>query len=186
MIYLLRHAHAGNKQTWSGPDDRRPLSATGRREAAGLVRLLHDRPITTILSSPALRCEQTVQADRQGALPVGLDGRLHVDAGTEDAATLIGPDLDDVVLCTHGELIGHLLGLLRERGAPIGRQAQWPKGSTWLLRLTGDRVAEATYLPPWGRTSVSLTAPPLTSSRRSRRRPSSRRRSWLTTTRVPS
>jgi len=151
MIYLLRHAHAGNKRTWSGPDDRRPLSAAGRREAAGLVPLLHGRPLTTILSSPTLRCEQTVQplAEHRG-LPVGLDGRLDVDAGADDAATLIRRDLDDAVLCTHGELIGQLLGLLRERGAPIGRHAQWPKGSTWLLRLTGDRIAEATYLPPWG------------------------------------
>ena len=151
MIYLLRHAHAGNKRTWSGPDGRRPLSATGRREAAGLVPLLHDRPIATILSSPALRCEQTVRplAEQRG-LPVGLDGRLDVDAGVDDAAGLIRPDLDDVVLCSHGELIGQLLGLLRERGAPIGRDAQWPKGSTWLLRLSGDRVAEATYLPPPG------------------------------------
>ncbi len=151
MIYLLRHAHAGNKRTWSGPDGRRPLSAAGRREAAGLVRVLDGRPITTILSSPALRCEQTVQPlAEHRSLPVGLDGRLDVDAGTDDAATLLRPGLDDVVLCTHGELIGQLLGLLRERGAPIGRHAQWPKGSTWLLRLTGDRVAEATYLPPWG------------------------------------
>jgi len=166
MIYLLRHAHAGNKRTWSGPAGRRPLSAAGRREAAGLVRVLDGRPITTILSSPALRCEQTVQPlAEHRSLPVGLD---------------------DVVLCTHGELIGQLLGLLRERGAPIGRHAQWPKGSTWLLRLTGDRVAGATYLPAMGRTAVSLTAPPVTSSRRSRRRPSSRRRSWLTTTRVAS
>ena len=151
MIYLLRHAHAGNKRTWSGPDGRRPLSATGRREAAGLVPLLHDRPIATILSSPALRCEQTVRplAEQRG-LPVGLDGRLDVDTGVDDAAGLIRPDLDDVVLCSHGELIGQLLGLLRERGAPIGRHAQWPKGSTWLLRLSGDRVAEATYLPPPG------------------------------------
>jgi broad specificity phosphatase PhoE len=151
MIYLLRHAHAGNKRTWSGPDDRRPLSATGRREAAGLVILLHDRPIATILSSPALRCEQTVRplAERRG-LPVGLDGRLDVDAELDDAATLIRPDLGDVVLCSHGELIGQLLGLLKERGAPIDRDARWPKGSTWLLRLSGDRVAEAAYLPPPG------------------------------------
>jgi broad specificity phosphatase PhoE len=151
MIYLLRHAHAGNKKAWSGPDDRRPLSATGRREATGLVTLLHDRPIATILSSPALRCEQTVRplAERRG-LPVGLDGRLDVDAGLDDAATLIRPDLGDVVLCSHGELIGQLLGLLKERGAPIDRDARWPKGSTWLLRLSGDRVAEATYLPPPG------------------------------------
>ena len=151
MIYLLRHAHAGNKRTWSGPDDRRPLSATGRREAAGLVPRYHDRPIATILSSPALRCEQTVLplAEQRG-LPVGLDGRLDVDAAIDDTATLIRPDLDDVVLCTHGELIGQLLELLRARGAPISRDARWPKGSTWLLRLTDDRIAEATYLPPWG------------------------------------
>lgn len=151
MIYLLRHAHAGNKRTWSGPDDRRPLSATGRREAAGLVPRYHDRPIATILSSPALRCQQTVQPlaeDRR--LTVELDGRLDVDAEIDDTAMLIRAGLDDVVLCTHGELIGQLFGLLRARGAPISQNAQWPKGSTWLLRLTGDRIAEATYLPPWG------------------------------------
>ena len=149
MIYLLRHAHAGSKKTWSGPDDRRPLSDTGRREAAGLVPLLDGRPIATILSSPALRCEQTVRPLAEGrGLPVGLEGRLDVDAGLDDAATLLRPDLGDLVLCSHGELIGELLGLLRERGAPIDRDARWPKGSTWLLRFSGDRVAEATYLPP--------------------------------------
>jgi broad specificity phosphatase PhoE len=150
MIYLLRHTHAGNKQAWRGPDDCRPLSATGRREAAGLVPQYRDRPVATILSSPALRCQQTVQPlAEQRHLPVGLEGRLDVDAKVEEAAALLRPDLDDVVLCTHGELIGQLLGLLRARSAPIGDDARWPKGSTWLLRLKGDRVAEATYLPPW-------------------------------------
>ena len=128
MIYLLRHAHAGNKKTWPGPDDRRPLSAGGRREAAGLVPLLRDRPIATILSSPALRCEQTVRplAEQRG-LPVGLDGRLDVGAGLDDAATLIRPDLGDVVLCSHGELIGQLLSRVpplppAHRGAIASRQ----------------------------------------------------------------
>jgi broad specificity phosphatase PhoE len=151
MIYLLRHAHAGNKRTWHGPDARRPLSAAGRRAAAGLVPQYRDRPVTTILSSPALRCQQTVQPlAEQRRLPVGLEGRLDVDAEVEDAAALIRADLDDVVLCTHGELLGRLLGRLRARGAPIGDDASWPKGSTWLLCLSGDRVAEATYLPLWG------------------------------------
>jgi broad specificity phosphatase PhoE len=151
MIYLLRHAHAGNKRAWSGPDDRRPLSATGRREAAGLVPRYQDRPIATILTSPALRCQQTVQPlAEHRRLPVALDGRLDVDAAIDDTATLIRAGLDDVVLCTHGELIGQLLELLRARGAPIGQNPRWPKASTWLLRLSDDRVAEATYLPPWG------------------------------------
>jgi 8-oxo-dGTP diphosphatase len=150
MIYLLRHAHAGNKKAWVGPDDQRPLSAAGRREAAGLVVRLAALPVSTVLSSPALRCLQTVGplAEQRG-LPVGLDGRLHVDAEVEQAAALLlSPDLGDAVLCTHGELIGELLGLLRQRGAPIAEDAKWPKGSTWVLRRNGGRVAEATYLPP--------------------------------------
>jgi phosphohistidine phosphatase SixA len=150
MIYLLRHAHAGNKQTWSDPDDRRPLSATGRREAAALVCQLGAYPITTIVSSPALRCVQTVQplADRR-RLPVGQDQRLRVDADVDQAATLLfRPDLEGAVLCTHGELIGHLLGMLRQYGAPISQHAQWAKASAWVLRKAGARIADATYLPP--------------------------------------
>ena len=150
MIYLLRHAHAGSKKNWEGPDDQRPLSATGRREAAGLVVRLAALPVSTVLSSPALRCRQTVGplAEQRG-LPVGLDGRLHVDAEVEQAvALLLSRDLGDAVLCSHGELIGELLGWLRDGGAPIAEDAEWPKGSTWVLRPDGDRVAEATYLPP--------------------------------------
>ena len=29
MVYLICHAHAGNKQHWPGPDNDRPLSAAG-------------------------------------------------------------------------------------------------------------------------------------------------------------
>jgi broad specificity phosphatase PhoE len=150
MIYLLRHAHAGNKKNWEGPDDQRPLSAAGLREAAGLVVRLAALPVGTVLSSPALRCLQTVVplAEQRG-LPVGQDGRLHVDAEVEQAAALLlSPGLHDAVLCTHGELIGELLGWLRDGGAPIAEDAEWPKGSTWVLRPDGGRVAEATYLPP--------------------------------------
>jgi broad specificity phosphatase PhoE len=150
MIYLLRHAHAGNKKNWEGPDDQRPLSEAGRREAAGLVVRLAALPVSRVLSSPALRCLQTVGplAEQRG-LPVGLEGRLHVDAGVEQAAALLlSPDLGDAVLCSHGELIGELLGRLREGGAPIAEDAEWPKGSTWVLRPDGGRVTEATYLPP--------------------------------------
>jgi len=150
MIYLLRHGHAGNKQAWDGPDGQRPLSATGRREAAGLVVQLRARPVGAVLSSPALRCQQTVEPlAEQRRLPVGLDDRLDVEAEAEQAAALLfSPDLGDTVLCTHGELIGGLLEVLRNDGAPIARDVRWPKGSTWVLRPVAGRIADATYLPP--------------------------------------
>jgi 8-oxo-dGTP diphosphatase len=102
------------------------------------------------VSSPALRCLQTVQplADRR-RLPVDQDQRLRVDADVQQAATLLfRPDLNEAVLCTHGELIGQLLGMLRQHGAPISQHPQWPKASTWLLRVAATRITDATYLPP--------------------------------------
>lgn len=150
MIYLVRHAHAGPKKTWSGPDTMRPLSDSGRREAAGLLIQLHHEPITRILSSPALRCRQTVwPLARQRRLAVELDRRLDVHAtAAQAAAVLLDPSAGDAVLCTHGELIGQLLGRLREAGAPIASEAAWPKGSTWMLDPSADHITRATYLPP--------------------------------------
>lgn len=150
MVYLLRHAHAGNKRAWDGPDAQRPLSAIGRREAAGLLVQLRARPVSAILSSPALRCQQTVRPlAEHHRLPVGLDGRLAVDATVEQAVgLLLSPELGDAVLCTHGELIGQLLVTLREGGAPIAPDARWPKASTWVLHPAAGHIADALYLPP--------------------------------------
>ena len=151
MIYLVRHAHAGDKQTWPGPDDRRPLSSPGRAEAHGLLTRLATARVATIVSSPALRCRQTVAAlAAQRGVPVGLDPRLGVQADLAATMALLftaDPDLD-VVLCTHGEVIERLLGALRAGGAPVNRDATWPKGSTWVLRTDGATITAADYLPP--------------------------------------
>ena len=61
---------------------------------------------------------------------------------------LLEPGIGDGVLCTHGELIGQLLGRLRQAGSPIASDATWPKGSTWVLDRSGDQITRATYLPP--------------------------------------
>jgi broad specificity phosphatase PhoE len=153
VLYLVRHAHAGNKHHWTGRDDKRPLSPTGRREANGLVTLLRSRPITAIMSSPSLRCQQTVQplAEQRG-LPITLDERLGVHGeGDRAVAMLLEAEhsIEEVALCTHGELIGQVLSAFRDAGAPMDEQAHRAKGSVWLLRVDGDQVADATYLAPF-------------------------------------
>jgi 8-oxo-(d)GTP phosphatase len=60
VVYLVRHAHAGKKANWPGPDLARPLSAQGHKEALGLIDQLGAYPLGHILSSPAERCLQTV------------------------------------------------------------------------------------------------------------------------------
>jgi phosphohistidine phosphatase SixA len=72
MILLVRHAHAGEKHRWDGPDSLRPLSATGQAEAAGLVVRLEDYPVGRVLSSPTVRCQETVR-------PLAGDRHLDVE-----------------------------------------------------------------------------------------------------------
>jgi broad specificity phosphatase PhoE len=151
MLLLVRHADAGNKQRWDGPDSLRPLSANGHAEAAGLVVRLEDYPISRVLSSPTLRCSQTVdplvEADLAGVL-----------------ALLEDPRLADAVVCTHGEVIGQVLTWLVADGWAVDQPLAWPKGSTWLLQGANGRPAHARYLPP-----LALARPPAWASRPLRR-----------------
>ena len=149
MPYLMRHAHAGTKRSWTGPDLERPLSETGHREAHGLLTRLRDYDVTRILSSPAVRCLQTVEplAARRGLTPettevLGVGG---APAGLLEL--LLDPGAAQLLVCSHGELIGTVLRRL------IGRELQadsWPKGSTWVLEVVHGQLRDSRYLPPLG------------------------------------
>ena len=58
---LVRHARAGSRKGWEGPDIERPLSKKGRRQADGLVEMLEAAGVKRIVSSPYVRCTQTVE-----------------------------------------------------------------------------------------------------------------------------
>ena len=150
MIYLVRHAHAGKKANWSGPDLARPLSAQGRKEALGLIDRLAGRPLGRVVSSPAERCLQTVQplAGRLGR-PVEPDDDLGVDGTAAGVLELlVRPALDRAVLCTHGELIGEVFEELQRAGLELSSPLRWPKGSTWILERDGGQTWKGTYLAP--------------------------------------
>ena len=150
MIYLVRHAHAGKKAHWPGPDLARPLSAQGRKEALGLIDRLGGRPLGRVVSSPAERCLQTVQplAGRLGR-PVETDEALGVEGTAAGVLELLAcPTLDRAVLCTHGELIGEVFEELQRAGIELSAPARWPKGSTWILELDGGHAWKGTYLEP--------------------------------------
>ena len=150
MVYLVRHAHAGSKKNWKGPDQARPLSAQGRMEALGLVEQLGNRPLGRLLSSPAERCLQTVEplADRLGH-PVETSEILGVDGtGPGVLELLTSPALADAVLCTHGEVIGKVFDELQAAGIELTDPARWPKGCTWILQRQGGHGWQGTYLEP--------------------------------------
>jgi 8-oxo-dGTP diphosphatase len=150
VVYLVRHAHAGKKAQWQGPDAARPLSAQGRKEALGLVAQLDGHPVGRVLSSPTVRCLQSVEplARRLGR-PVEPADALGVDGtGPGVLALLADPALDHAVLCTHGELIGEVLDELQRAGIELSHSPHWPKGSTWVLRRVDGHGWKGTYLEP--------------------------------------
>ena len=81
-LYLLRHADAGDPGAWDGPDERRPLSRKGVRQAERLGSFLAGIgfELDAILTSPKLRAAETARlvADALGA-PMTEDERLATD-----------------------------------------------------------------------------------------------------------
>ena len=113
-LYLLRHAHAGDPGGWDGPDDRRPLSDKGQKQAERLGRFLVAvgfRP-DAIVTSPKVRAAQTAdivaaQLDLTVAADERLGGRLGLtelegvmhDAGDPERIVVVGhdPDFSDLL-----------------------------------------------------------------------------------------
>jgi 8-oxo-dGTP diphosphatase len=150
MLLLVRHAHAGGKYRWEGPDSLRPLSAAGQAEAAGLLVRLEDYPLERILSSPTVRCQQTVQPlARDRYLGVECHPALGVDADLAVVLALLGDlQAQNAVVCTHGEVIGQVLTRLVVDGLTVDQPLVWPKGSSWLLEGADGRLRFGRYLPP--------------------------------------
>lgn len=150
-VLLVRHAHAGDRTTWRGDDSLRPLSDKGWRQAEGIAAQLAGERVDRVVSSPSLRCVQTLEPlARANGVRVEEDERLLEGADPAEALELLESADGTWAACSHGDVIPGVLELLGSAGARIGGQMTWPKASTWLLE--GDdgagRFARASYLPP--------------------------------------
>jgi 8-oxo-dGTP diphosphatase len=150
MLLVVRHADAGDKRSWRGPDELRPLSPTGHRQAEGLVIRLEDYPVERILCSPTLRCQETVEPlARERMLQIEPVPTLGVDASLAELhAVFWDLELRNSLLCTHGETISSLLTQLLADALVVEDPLDWPKGSTWLLQRTDHRQVRGRLLAP--------------------------------------
>ena len=148
MIALVRHAAAGERRAEG--DESRPLTAKGRAQARGLVAQLKNLPLTRVISSPYLRCRQTVEplAEARGLRVEDLDALAEGHSAGEVLRLL--PELAPAgaALCSHGDVIGMLIEDLVDQGLVRPEEARFQKGSTWLLELSGKKLVSARYLPP--------------------------------------
>lgn len=121
-LLLVRHARAGDRDTWEGDDRERPLDPRGLEQANALVLLLSSFPVRAILSSPYLRCVQTVEPlaaarELEIELRAELGEELQLTAGIELVRAHAG---QDAVICGHGGLEHAVPGAPRfKKGAAL-------------------------------------------------------------------
>jgi 8-oxo-dGTP pyrophosphatase MutT (NUDIX family)/phosphohistidine phosphatase SixA len=137
---LVRHGTAGNRKDWEGDDRLRPLDEKGRKQAEALAESLIHYPVKHVLTSPYLRCVQTVEPlARRLGLEVEKVDELAEGASAEDVARLVrGLGGELAVLCTHGDVSEEI----------VGPDAPNRKGGFWLLKLTEKGVKALRYVPP--------------------------------------
>jgi phosphohistidine phosphatase len=149
QILFLRHADAGDPLAWKGPDEDRPLSAKGERQAERIARHLEaiGADPDVILSSPKLRAFQTAQAvaERLGrevvisdVLGSGFDiamlDEILQDAGGPTRPLLVGHDPDFSLAVS--TLVGAAIAV--RKGALVRVDATLPLGDgqgelRWLI-----------------------------------------------------
>src|ERR1700736_3040270 len=134
-IYVVRHAKAGDRAEWEGDDRLRPLTKSGHRQAEELAAWLKKEPIDAILSSPFVRCLQTLEPlAEQRKLPSYARKDLRAGSGGESLLRLAKEFKGrNVVLCTHGDLVDELLESLIAKGLVPRAGVQLEKGSKWIL-----------------------------------------------------
>lgn len=151
MIYLVRHAKAGDRAGWDGDDRVRPLIPAGQRQARALCDVLDDARFTRIVSSPYVRCLETVVplAGRH-LVPIEPHDALAEAAPLDETLALIAEcAAEGAVLCSHGDVIPDLLAhLAATTDLDLGADPRCAKGSTWVLDTDADgTVRSATYRP---------------------------------------
>lgn len=152
MFVLVRHAHAGEKKSWPGPDANRPLSTLGDQQARGLVAALSGIELRALFASPTARCRQTL-LPLAGARGLRIDDHPLLTVGTppdELFALLEAPEADGAVFCTHGEVLNALAEHASARGAGRDRcaPASTAKGGAWVVDRVANPAPTLHYLPP--------------------------------------
>jgi 8-oxo-dGTP diphosphatase len=149
VVYLVRHAKAGERSSWRAPDPDRPLTRRGRKQALRLIERFEGLDLTRILTSPFVRCVQTVEplAAARG-LPVEPIDALR-EGVEQDRAVAVLESLRDgaVVLCGHGREIERLIDHAEALGARVQAPRGIAKGSVWVVECEGERFVSARYLP---------------------------------------
>jgi 8-oxo-(d)GTP phosphatase len=156
-LILLRHASAGQKREWPADDEIRPLDPEGMTDAHRLADLLACfAPTARVISSPALRCTETVRpyaarfggtVETDAALsPPGRSGALSARtnraASVADLLRAAVTDRSPTVVCLHRENLPQALAAAcLALGAPAPDDPRLPMGGFFVIHAAGGELA---------------------------------------------
>ncbi|WP_232664300.1 NUDIX hydrolase [Pseudonocardia sp. TRM90224] len=156
-VLLVRHAKAGSRNQWDGDDDLRPLSGSGREQAARLGRVLPRFGPDRLASAPPVRCRETIAplAAALGGMPVADEPLLgeegywdHPAAGRARLAEITA-EPGVTIVCSQGGVIPDVVAALADSSPRPLRidttDVPSKKGSIWLLSFTGTELRAADY-----------------------------------------
>jgi 8-oxo-(d)GTP phosphatase len=154
QVLLVRHAAAGDRKRWPGPDELRPLAARAARQVNALHRLLSLFGVDRVHSAPPLRCTQTVRPVAEDLRTTIIEEPLLSEDGYRGHQAEAVSRLREIaapgrtpVVCSQRRVIPDLLSRLATPAVPIS-EPQTAKGSVWLLSFDRDReLVAAHYIP---------------------------------------
>ena len=144
-MLLLRHTSAGVRLSSPGIDRFRRLDDDGRLVARQLVWHLAAHEITRIVSSPLVRCvESVVPIAESRRIVVENRWELEPDVPLDDVLTLLADLPDSTLVCTHREIFEKLLGW----------DVTCEKGAAWVLERRGPDLVPTFYVEPPAQVAV--------------------------------
>jgi len=104
-VIVLRHAQARTRNGWKADDLERPLTKPGESQAKKLAPLLRAYGVRSVITSPAIRCAQTVDSyARSVKALMEVDDRLAEDTKPARVERSIATAIErkgPIVICSH-------------------------------------------------------------------------------------
>ncbi|MGW5438301.1 NUDIX hydrolase [Nocardia asteroides] len=152
-VLLVRHAKAGKRSRFDGPDALRPLEPAGARQAKELTPNLLAFGASEIHSADPLRCIQTVTPlAEQLNIEINCEP-MFSEQGYDSAKSSarqrflsLVTDRGVPVVCSQGGVIPDLTDWLATRSGLTLPPARNRKGSVWALSFVGDRLVAADHM----------------------------------------
>lgn len=152
-LVLLRHAHALEREKWSGDDGDRPLTDKGTRQVVALSKTMQVFGLQKIESSDALRCLNTARPIAEElTIPLEVNPMLseyeyHRDKKGAKRYIKEIVNLDEpILICGHNPLLSEMARKIGRKLDMDDEDFSLGKGDAFIVHRAGGKVYSIDHL----------------------------------------